>query len=69
MKCQLSQEEHELVEKGATIFDADETSPSMFIVTTLELEEAQYVYFVPSIPKAYLETDRSSRLMLELHGQ
>jgi hypothetical protein len=43
VKRQLSQEEHERVEKEGTAVtvDLDDASPSTFIVATLELEEAQ----------------------------
>jgi hypothetical protein len=41
VKHQLSQEEHECVEKEGTTVDLDDVSPSTFVVVALELEEAQ----------------------------
>ena len=43
MKLQLSQEEHEQVQKGGTIMNIDNGSPSTFVVEGLELKETQYV--------------------------
>ncbi len=43
MKRQLSQEEHEQVEKGETVMNTDDGSPSAFVVEGLELEETQCV--------------------------
>ena len=43
MKCQLSQEEHEQVEKGEAMLSIDDSSPSAFVVEGLELEETQCV--------------------------
>jgi len=43
VKRQLSQEEHKQVEKGETIMNADDGSPSAFVVEGLELEENQCV--------------------------
>ena len=43
VKLQLSQEEHEQVQKGGTIMNIDDGSPSAFVVEGLELEETQYV--------------------------
>jgi len=43
VKRQLSQEEHEQVEKGETIMNTDDGSPSAFVVEGLELEETQCV--------------------------
>lgn len=45
MKRQLSQEEHEQVEKGDTIMNTDDGGPSAFVVEGLELEEIQCVVF------------------------
>jgi hypothetical protein len=39
VKLQLSQKEHEQVEKGETIMNIDNGSPSTFVVEGLELEE------------------------------
>jgi hypothetical protein len=41
VKHQLSQEEHERVEKEGATVDLDDASPSTFVVVALELEEAQ----------------------------
>ena len=41
VKCQLSQEEHECIEKEGTMQDLDDACPSTFIIAALELEEAQ----------------------------
>jgi len=43
VKCQLSQEEHEQVEKGETIINTNDRSPSTFVVEGLELKETQCV--------------------------
>jgi hypothetical protein len=43
VKRQLSHEEHERVEKGETIANIDDQSPSAFVVEGLELEETQCV--------------------------
>jgi len=43
VKHQLSQEEHEQVEKGDTIMNIDDGSPSAFVIEGLELEEIQCV--------------------------
>lgn len=41
VKRQLSQQEHERVEKEGTMAELDDASPGTFIVAALELEEAQ----------------------------
>ena len=43
MKRQLSQEEHEKVERGEGIMNTDDGSPSAFVVEGLELEETQCI--------------------------
>jgi hypothetical protein len=43
VKRQLSQEEHERVEKGETNMNIDDGSPSAFVVDGLDLEETQCV--------------------------
>ena len=48
MKRQLSQEEHERVEKGGGILGVDDDAgPSAFIIEGLELEETQCVIVLP----------------------
>ena len=47
VKHQLSQEEHEQVEKGEAIMNIDDGSPSAFVVEGLELEETQCVALLP----------------------
>jgi len=49
VKRQLLQEEHEQVEKGQTVMNLDDGSPSAFIIEGLELEETQYVIFQPIV--------------------
>jgi hypothetical protein len=41
VRRQLSQEEHERVEKEGTTVDLEDASPSTFVVAALELEEVQ----------------------------
>jgi hypothetical protein len=41
VKRQLSQQEHERVEKEGAMSDLDEASPGTFVVAALELQEAQ----------------------------
>ena len=43
VKCQLSQEEYEQVEKGEAIMNIDDRSPNTYVVEGLELEEMQCV--------------------------
>lgn len=43
VKRQLSQEEHEQVERSGTAMNTEDASPSTFVVEGLELEEIQYV--------------------------
>lgn len=47
VKRQLSQEEHEKVARGESALNLDDTSPSAFLITSLEIEETQYVKFTP----------------------